>query len=216
MPSGAGSQHPSSSNSVNDYQFALLLIDVQRDFWSERAAHLHPDFPATIAALLTLCRHQGIEVIHLRASFSADRSDWMPKYLLRGRTPCVQGTAGIEPLPFASENVGETVMLKHTFDGFQNGELEHYLHQRGKRFVLTAGLLTSTCVLLTTASAMQKGFLVALVENCCADEPNAHKHTLDHYTFIFERTPIGLIRSQYAEWMAELEQLDAFKASFHT
>ena len=195
-------------------QFALLLIDVQRDFWSERAAHVHPDFPANIAALLTLCRLEGIEVIHLRASFSADRSDWMPKYLLRGRTPCVQGTAGIEPLPFASENVGETIMLKHTFDGFQNGELEQYLHQRGKRFVLTAGLLTSTCVLLTTASAMQKGFFVAVVEDCCADEPKAHKHTLDHYTFIFERTAVGLIRSHHAEWMAALEQLEVFKASF--
>jgi ureidoacrylate peracid hydrolase len=163
---------------------------------------------------LTWCRQEGIEVIHLRASFSPYRSDWMPKYLLRGRTPCVQGTAGIEPLPFASERVGETILLKHTFDGFQNGELEQYLHQRGKRFVLTAGLLTSTCVLLTSASAMQKGFLVALVEDCCADEPEAHKHTLDHYRFIFEQTPVGLITSHHAEWMAALEQLDAFKASF--
>jgi len=197
-------------------QFALLLIDVQRDFWSERVAHAHPDFPANIATLLTFCRNEGIEVVHLRASFSADRSDWMPKYLLRGRTPCVQGTAGIEPLPFASEHVGETVMLKHTFDGFQNPQLEQYLHHRGKRFVLTAGLLTSTCVLLTTASAMQKGFLAALVEDCCADEPEAHRHTLDHYTFFFERTPVELITSHHAEWMAALEQLDAFKASFHT
>jgi len=97
----------------------------------------------------------------------------MPTYLLRGRTPCVQGTVGIEPLPFASANVGETIMLKHTFDGFQNPELEQYLHQRGKRFVLTAGLRTSTCVLLTTASAMQKGFLVALVEDCCAAQDRA-------------------------------------------
>ena len=196
--------------------FVLLLIDVQRDFWSERAAHAHPDFPANIAALLTVCRQEGIDVIHLRASFRADRSDWMPTYLLRGRTPCVQETAGIEPLPFASEHVGETILLKHTFDGFQNGELEQYLHQRGKRFVLTAGLLTSTCVLLTTASAMQKGFLAALVEDCCADEPEAHKHTLDHSTFIFERTAVGLIRNHYAEWMAALEQLEAFKASSHT
>ena len=195
-------------------QFALLLIDVQRDFWSERAAHVHPDFPAAIAALLTLCRHEGIEVIHLRASFRTDMSDWMPTYLLRGRIPCVQGTAGIEPLPFACEKVGETIMLKHTFDGFQNPQLEQHLHQRRKRFVLTAGLLTSTCVLLTTASAMQKGFLAAVVEDCCADEPDAHKHTLDRYTFIFERTPVGLITSRHAEWMAALEQLDTLKASF--
>jgi nicotinamidase-related amidase len=81
---------------------------------------------------------------------------------------------------------------------------------------LAAGLLTSICVLLTTASAMQKGFLAALVEDCCADEPNAHRHTLSRYTFIFERTAVGLIASHHAKWMAALEQLEAFKASFHT
>ena len=39
---------------------------------------------------------------------------------------------------------------------------------------------------------MQKGFLAAVVEDCCADEPNAHKQTLERYTFIFERTMVGL------------------------
>jgi nicotinamidase-related amidase len=67
--------------------FALLLIDVQHGFWSERTARVHPAFPANIATLLTVCRQEGIDVIHLRASFRADRSDWMPTYLVRGRTP---------------------------------------------------------------------------------------------------------------------------------
>jgi nicotinamidase-related amidase len=34
-----------------------------------------------------------------------------------------------------------------------------YLRQKRKRFVLTAGLVTSVCVFLTTASAAQNGFL---------------------------------------------------------
>ena len=56
-------------------QFALLLIDVQRDFWPERVAYMHPDFPANIAALLTLCRREGIEVIHLYLRADAARAD---------------------------------------------------------------------------------------------------------------------------------------------
>jgi nicotinamidase-related amidase len=194
-------------------QFALLLIDVQRDFWPERTAHLHPDFPVNIATLLTLCRNHGIEVVHLRASFNADKSDWMPKYQLRGAIPCVQGTPGAEPTPFAVEQPGETIILKQTFDGFHTPELFQYLRQRGKRYLLTAGLITSTCVLFTTASAMQNGFLVAVVEDCCADELNAHKQTLDRYTFIFERTKVGLIAKHHAEWIAALQKLDELKAS---
>jgi nicotinamidase-related amidase len=194
-------------------QFALLLIDVQRDFWSEQTAKAYPDFPTNTATLLTLCRNEGIEVVHLRASFKADMSDWMPRYMLRGGIPCVQGTAGEEPVPFAVEGPGETVILKHTFDGFHTPELLQHLRQNGKRFVLTAGLITSTCVLFTTASAMQKGFLVAVVEDCCADEPNAHKQTLDRYRFIFERTTVGSITSHHSEWLAALERLDELKAS---
>ncbi|MBU1747407.1 MAG: isochorismatase family protein [Chloroflexi bacterium] len=129
---------------LNWEQFALLLIDVQRDFWSERTAKIYPNFPANIATLLTLCRTEGIEVIHLRASFEADMSDWMPRYMLRGGIPCIQGTAGEEPVPFAVENPGETIILKQTFDGFHNPELFQYLCQKGKRFVLTAGLLDMT------------------------------------------------------------------------
>ena len=188
-------------------QFALLLIDVQRDFWSEQTAKAFPDFPTNIAALLTLCRTEGIEVVHIRASFKADMSDWMPRYALRGGIPCIQGTGGEEPVPFAVENPGETVIFKQTFDGFHTPELLQYLRQNGKRFVLTAGLITSTCVLFTTASAMQKGFLVAVVEDCCADEPNAHQQTLDRYRFIFERTTVGAMPSHHPEWLAALEKL---------
>jgi nicotinamidase-related amidase len=188
-------------------QFALLLIDVQQDFWSEETAQAFPDFPIRVAALLALCRNAGIEVIHIRASFNPDRSDWMPRYILRGRIPCVQGTPGVETLPFAVENPGEKVILKQTFDGFHKPELAEYLHQKGKRFLFTAGLITSTCVFLTTAAAMQKGFLVAVVEDACADDPDAHHQTLDRYRFIFERTTVAAMVDHHLEWLAALKKL---------
>jgi nicotinamidase-related amidase len=188
--------------------FALMLIDLQRDFWSETAAEIYPDFPANIASLLSFCRGSGIEIIHLRSRFKADQSDWMPRYRLRGRIPCIEGTPGEETLPFAVESPGETILLKQAFDGFYNPQLLQYLRKRGKRFLLTAGLVTSTCVLFTTTSAMQNGFLGAVVEDCCADEPERHKQTLDWYTFIFERVTVGQIASRHSEWLAALMKLD--------
>ena len=189
-------------------QFALLLIDVQRDFWPERMAESFPDFPANVARLLAFCRSEGIEIIHLRASFAPGMSDWMPVYKLRGRIPCVQGTAGVETLPFALDRPGETVIIKQTFDGFHNPALLRYLQEKRKRFVLTAGLVTSVCVLFTTVSAAQSGFLTAVVEDCCADRPEAHEQTLDTYQFIFQRTTLDLIPERYPEWLAALRELD--------
>jgi nicotinamidase-related amidase len=197
------------ANTHRDWEhFALLLIDVQRDFWSQKVAEAFPHFPSNVARLLALCRGEGIEVVHLRAHFRPDRSDWMPRYKLLRRIPCVEETPGIETLPFAVEQPGETVIIKHTFDAFFSPQLLPYLRQRGRRFVLAAGLVTSVCVFLSVASAMQTGLLTAVVEDCCADQPEAHTQTLDRYQFIFDRTTVEHIPKHYSQWTAALQQLD--------
>ncbi len=169
---------------------------------------LYPDFPDNVTRLLALCRKEGIEVIHVRALFRPDMSDWMLRYKLRGRIPCVQGTPGAEPLPFALEEPGEAVVIKQAFDAFYNPQLLLYLRQKEKRFLLVAGLVTSTCVLFTATSAAQSGFLAAVVDDCCADEPSAHAQTLERYQFIFDRTTVDQLPDRYAEWVAALGRLD--------
>ncbi len=188
-------------------QFALLLIDLQYDFWPDEFKQSFPHFPSKVAQLLHFARQEGLEVIHLRAIFQPDMSDWMARYKLRKHIPCIEGTQGVETLPFAVELPGEKVIVKQAFDGFQNPELCEYLQGRGKRFLLTAGLVTSTCVLFTTTSAAQKGFLTAAVEDCCADEPFVHERTLETYQFIFYRTKTDLISKDYTKWVADLTTL---------
>jgi nicotinamidase-related amidase len=192
--------------------FALLLIDVQHDFWPEATAARFPEFPANVARLLAFCRAEGIDVVHLRARFRPDRSDWMVNAKLRGRTPCIDGTPGAETLPFARERPGEAVIVKHTWDGFQDPELPAYLCDRGKRFLLIAGLVTSVCVLFTAASAAQRGFLTAVVEDCCADRPEAHEQTLTRYGgLVFRRTTVDGLFEGYVPWSAALRRLEELK-----
>ena len=188
--------------------FALLLIDVQRSFWPAQRTRHFPHFAANVARLLAVCRAEGIEVIHLRSRFAPDGSDWMPRFKLRGSTPCIAGTVGEEVLPYAAEAPGETVILKQTLDGFHNPALARHLEQGHKRFLLTAGLVTSTCVFLTTASAAQRGFLTAIVEDCCADDPDAHEQTLGRYGFVFDRTTSDQLMGNRAGWSAALARLD--------
>ena len=197
----------SKDTNRNWEQFALLLIDVQRDFWSKQIAPNFPAFPENVKHLLSFSRCAGLEVVHLRASFKPDKSDWMLRYRLRGHIPCVEGTQGIETLPFAAEKPGETVIRKQTFDGFLTSHLLPYLRGKGKRFLLTAGLITSVCVFLTTASAVQLGFLTAMLEDCCADEPFVHNDTLERYQFIFYRTTLDALTTDHPKWLAALEQL---------
>jgi ureidoacrylate peracid hydrolase len=137
----------------------------------------------------------------------------MVPYKLRGQIPCVEGTPGVETLPCATEKPGETVLIKRTFDGFYNPELLRHLRRKGVRFVLTAGLVTSTCVLLTTASAAQNGFLAAVIDDCCADEPTAHAQTLHEYGFMFERTSLDRLADRRLQWLSAIAKLDELTTS---
>ena len=187
--------------------FALLLIDIQEDFWTKEIANAFPEFPQKVDELLAFCRREGLDVIHLRAGFKEDQSDWMVRYRLLGRTPCIEGMRGAEILDYAKEKTGEVVIVKQTFDGFLNPRLEEFLEKRNKRYLLVAGLVTSVCVLLTAAAAAQKGYLVNVVEDCCADMPEAHRYALETYPFIFNRTKVSRIDTDWGTWISELEDL---------
>lgn len=189
--------------------FVLLLIDVQKDFWTEEMSRAFPDYQKNVSQLLDYCRREQVEVVHLRARFRADKSDWMAKYKLLDQIPCIEGTDGAEVFPFATEAPGEKVIIKQTFDGFHNPELQSYLTENKKRFILMAGLVTSVCVLLTAASAAQRGYLVGIVEDCCGDEPEAHRQMLERYPFIFSRTTVDHIPNDLEKWMADLGRLSA-------
>lgn len=201
-----------STNKRNWEQFALLLIDVQEDFWPVEIEQAFPDFRKNIDTLLGVCRKEGIEVIHLRARFSEDKSDWMPIYKLGRRMPCVDATEGVELLAEAVAIDEERVIEKQCFDAFLMDELEPHLQHMNKRFLLTAGLVTSICVFLTTVSAMQRGYLTAIVEDCCADEPAAHAHVLERYQFMFERTQAKDLGNQFERWQAMIEKADSISA----
>ena len=188
--------------------FALLLIDVQRDFWTDEMRAAFPDYDVKVSNLLVSCRSAGIDVIHLRAMFRKDQSDWMARYRLTGNIPCIEGTPGAAVFPFAEAADAEKVIVKQTFDGFLNPELADHLEATGKRFLFIAGLVTSVCVLLTAASAAQRGYLVTVVDDCCADLPSAHAHTLDRYPFIFSRTVSDKLVAGRDEWQGMLDGLN--------
>ena len=189
------------------HRFVLLLIDVQRDFWPEETAKAFPDFPSNIERLLEHGRSSDLDIVHVRAEFEPDGTDWMAPYRIKGETPCVRGTPGADALPCAVERTGEPVIRKRTFDAFQQQDLLTHLQRARKSFILVAGLETSVCVLFTAASAVQRGFLAAVVEDCCADDPAKHAAALAHYPFVFDRTSLERLETDHDRWTAMLNTL---------
>lgn len=172
---------------------AVLVIDVQRDFLSPS---LGEGYEARLASLLHAARTGELPVVHVHSRFEPDGSDWMPRYRRRGNIPCIRGTDGAAVASVARPVDGETVVVKHTFDAFLGTTLEEHLRSQGVDRLLVAGLVTSTCVLLSAATAMQLGFEVAVVEDAVADEPDVHAAVLDRYQFVFDR----VVAADAASW----------------
>ena len=189
-------------------RYALVLVDMQRDFWSAAAAMTAPDLPDRVIALLEYARAEGLTVVHVRARFRPDGGDWMARYRLRNWIPCIDGTPGVETLPFAAELPSEPVVTKQTFDGFLGTDLDEVLAGRGIRGVLVAGLVTSTCVLFTASTATQRGYLVSIVSDCCSDHAEAHHATLAAYPFVFDTVLSHQIAERRAGWDADLDRMD--------
>ncbi len=192
----------------NDWRrFVLLLIDVQRDFLPEETAKAFPCFTSNVAKLLGFCRASGLDIVHVRAEFEPSGTDWMAPYRVKGETPCIRGTPGADVLHCATERTGEPVMRKRSFDAFLQKDLLTHLQRARKSFILVAGLETSVCVLFTAASAVQRGFLAAVVEDCCADNPSKHEATMTGYPFVFDRTSLDTLESDHDRWMDMLNSL---------
>lgn len=193
--------------SSNWDEYVLILVDVQQDFWPEEVAEDAPRFLGGLESLLRNCRELGIDVVHVHARFQPDQSDWIARYRLRGRIPCVAGTPGAEPLPVAVPEPGEQVVVKQSFDAFLGTGLDDLLRGKGKRFLLVAGLVTSTCVLLTAATATQLGYLVTLVEDACGDVQLFHERVLRMYSYMFGTTRSDRLNQDRPEWDDQLQRL---------
>jgi nicotinamidase-related amidase len=195
---------------VDPEQAALVLVDIQRDFW--RPLKERPEFasfPGNVETLLSEARTRGLTVVHVHSAFDPDRSNWMLFYRPEGRgeIPCIAGTEGTRVEGFAAPMPGEKRVEKETFDGFMGTDLEEYLKGRGVKAALISGLETSVCVLFTATSAYLRRIVPLVVTDACADEPSRHEAVLSMYgDLCFKAVTTSQVAGEWAHVMALVEQ----------
>ena len=182
-------------------QIALVLIDIQKDFWEPMGRDpTFEAFPENVAKLLSLSREKGFNIIHVRSEFQPDRSDWMLFYRPegRGQIPCIAGTQGVEFTEFAEPLKGEKIVEKQTFDAFVDTDLEDYLQSNDIKVILIAGLETSVCVLFTANSAYLQKYLPLVVSDACVDTKERHENAIEMYGDLsFKTITTGQLADDY-------------------
>ncbi len=191
-------------------QVALVLVDIQRDFWKPLKEHPEfSSFPGNVETLLSEARTRGLTVVHVHSAFDPDRSNWMLFYRPEGRgeIPCIAGTEGTRFEGFAAPMPGEKMVGKETFDGFVGTDLEEYLKRRSVKAALISGLETSVCVLFTATSAYLRRIVPLVVTDACADEPLRHEAALSMYgDLCFKAVTTSQVAGEWAHVMALVEQ----------
>lgn len=180
---------------------ALLIVDVQPEYWSECPAVRQdfPQFPTQMSNLIQHCRSQNAKCIWVRADYSFERSPWLQQFsrLHKGRIP-PEVKPSSEWEEFAEPFKGEHVVTKTSWSSTSDTQLLDVLRQSGIDTVLVCGLITSVCVQHSAFGIFEAGFRTILVTDACADRGRArHEAALALYgDYMYELRSVASVQQE--------------------
>lgn len=158
---------------------ALLLIDLQKGEYNERAVEAEPQhayfwdrLARTVIPngqkLLAACRGAGVEVLFTTVEcYTLDGRDRSLDYKVSGIFFAkgsweAQVFDELKPLP------NEIVIPKMSSSVFVSTNIDYVLRNLGIEYLMVMGLLTDQCVESAVRDACDAGYLVTLIEDACA------------------------------------------------
>lgn len=133
---------------------ALLMIDVQREYFTRESPLRIPDGPAVLdrlSGLLEEARARGVSVVHVQ-----HHEDATAEVFATG-TPMVETMAEVAPAE------GEPLVVKHLPGAFDGTNLDEVLAGLGAKTVVIAGFMTHMCCDTTAREAQARGFDVVFL-----------------------------------------------------
>jgi nicotinamidase-related amidase len=197
---------------------ALLVIDLQHldahpEGWMGRLArdqgkpdHLKErfDFVAEIVPnvqrMLKTCRAVGVQVFHVRLSFRRylTKDGVKAKVTRQDKTPLV--ARDYDLLDEVSAEGSDIILDKESASTFNSTAIDQMLRNMKIDRLWVSGIVTEGCVELTARDALDRGYAVALVTDCCASSTH-----VAHYDALQRMNDGGQIKLHTSEelvgWM---------------
>jgi nicotinamidase-related amidase len=169
---------------------ALLIVDVQPEYWSHCPA-VRKDFahfPQRLANTIDICRKRRAKIIWVRADYRYSHSPWLLQFeRIRGHrnlgeVPCDPNSPELTWEDFATPQGAEVIIAKSSWSSTSNTALMDILRVAGIDTVLVCGLITSVCVQHSAFGIFEAGYRTLLVTDACADRGKArHEAALALY-----------------------------------
>ena len=137
---------------------ALLIIDVQNDYFPGGANELHNPYEAEarITELIAESRKYGRPIIFIQHINPPDDYFFL------------EGTHGAEISDRIKPADSDKIIVKHYPNSFLETELDDYLKTIEADTLIVCGMMTHMCVDTTVRAAMDYGYQVKLVADACA------------------------------------------------
>ena len=198
--------HSTSCPPLDASKTALLIVDVQPEYWSECPAVRKdfPQFPTQLSSLINNCRTQNCKrIIWVRAAYDYDNSPWLHQFarLHQGNIPpVVRPSSKWEDFATPRDENNEMVITKSSWSSTSGGTgLLDSLKSDGIETVLVCGLITSVCVQHSAFGVFEAGYRTVLVTDACADRGRARHEAA---------------MALYGDYMYELRSVDSVQAEF--
>ncbi|TAL37835.1 MAG: cysteine hydrolase [Spirochaetes bacterium] len=138
---------------------ALLIIDIQNDYFPGGRFELFEAVNAADVAKLVLARFRSIMAPLIHVRHESDKP---------GAPFFVPGTPGAEINSAVTPAEGETVIIKHEPSSFIGTPLEDILRKNGVTYLMIVGMQSNVCVKSTALDAVKKNYAVTVVEDAIA------------------------------------------------
>ena len=173
-------------------QTALLVMDLENDLVHEDGAFKDFGFAQMVKdndvfgkvnTLLAAARRAQVKVIYISVKFrpghpEASSSAGLFQAVI-GANALVEGTWGAEIHQAVAPQEGEPVVTKRAVSGFASSDLEKLLQLSGITTLLLTGVATNFVVEGTAREAVDRGYNVVVVGDCCASmSQDAHDSAL--------------------------------------
>lgn|SRR5487761_2530705 len=142
-----------------DVTTALILVDIQNDYFPNGRMELHRTEAAAQNARLVLehFRTFGRPIVHIRhVALDDDATFFLPE------------TDGVEIHHLVAPLEGEDIVTKHTPNAFVGTDLAAKLASYDVDDVVIVGMMTHMCIDSTTRAASDLGFSCTVVADACA------------------------------------------------
>jgi nicotinamidase-related amidase len=166
---------------------ALILIDIQDFYFPGGRLHLNGAEAAErqALALLSWCREHNYIIVHVMHKGGGD----IRKSLAPGQ--------------------GEKLIVKSEINSFKGTDLADFLHEKGVKKIVLAGMQTNMCLEAAVRAASDLGFTCTVIHDACA------ARDLELNEYVIKATDVHYASLATLKTYARILNLDEFTSKGH-